>query len=85
MIKESFIKRHIVIDICRKILPNNSKIHILFMCTQQTYQDIPYILTYNPIINAILRIQVRQSMFSGENAFKLKNGNKKISGNSQCI
>lgn len=83
------IWRHInqfgIIDICRKILPNNSKIRILFMCTQQTYQDISYILAHNPIINALLRIQIRQSMFSGDNAIKLKNSNRKISGNSQCI
>lgn len=55
------------------------------MCTQQTYQDILYILTHNPIINALLRIQIRQSMFSGDNEIKLKNSNRKIYGNSQCI
>ena len=61
----------------QKVLPNNSRIHILSKCIQNTNQGISY---SGPIYKTFLSIHIIQSKFSDHSESKLEMNCRKICG-----
>lgn len=63
----------------------SNAIEDLNISTNSKLTKIYHTFAHNPITDTFKRIQIRQSIFSDDNAIKLKNNNRKISKNSQYI